>query len=370
MKDDELLYLLALTRLPGLGIIGAHQLLRCVPNATYLFQNRNNLKKEIPSLSPRLLQALDCPDVLRQCEAELNFADKNKIACLTANDTDYPSRLRECDDAPLVLFYKGNADLNRLHVVNLVGTRNATNYGKEICERFIKDLKELLPDTLIVSGLAYGIDIAAHRAPLLQGLPTVGVLAHGLDRIYPAVHRKTAAEMIEQGGLLTEFMSGTTPERQNFIKRNRIVAGMCDATIVVESAEKGGALITADIAESYNRECFAFPGRISDPYSAGCNHLIQNNRASLLLDAEGLVKAMNWNAVPVKPVAIQRQLFVDLSPEEETIVQQLQQHSDGLQINTLIVTTNIPINRMSSLLFELEMKGILRTYAGGMYKLI
>lgn len=370
MITDELLYTLALTRIQGVGIIGAHQLLQMVPDAAYLFRNKDSLANDFPSIPPRVRKALDCPDVLRQCEAELLFAEKNGIACLTANDSAYPSRLRECDDAPLVLFYKGKADLNALHIINLVGTRNATSYGKELCESFIKDLSQLLPDTLIVSGLAYGIDIAAHRASLQYGLPTVGVLAHGLDRIYPSVHRKTAAEMVEKGGLLTEFMSGTTPERQNFIKRNRIVAGMCDATIVVESAEKGGALITADIAESYHRDCFAFPGRVNDNFSAGCNQLIRNNRATLLLNAEDLVKAMCWDTVPVKPSAIQRQLFVDLSPEEENIVTQLKQHSDGLQINTLIVNTNIPINRMTTLLFELEMKGVLRAMAGGMYKLI
>lgn len=189
--------------------------------------------------------------------------------------------MRECDDAPLALFYRGNADLNTLHIINIVGTRHATPYGQDICTRFLADLSALYPDTLIVSGLAYGIDIHAHRAALQNHFKTIGVLAHGLDRIYPAEHRKTAVSMLEQGGLLTEFTSGTNPDRQNFVKRNRIVAGMSDATVVIESAAKGGALITAELAESYHRDCFAFPGRCNDEYSIGCNNLIRKTRQCL-----------------------------------------------------------------------------------------
>lgn len=189
--------------------------------------------------------------------------------------------MRECDDAPLALFYRGNADLNTLHIINIVGTRHATPYGQDICTRFLADLSVLCPNTLIVSGLAYGIDIHAHRAALQNHFKTIGVLAHGLDRIYPAEHRKTAVSMLEQGGLLTEFTSGTNPDRQNFVKRNRIVAGMSDATVVIESAAKGGALITAELAESYHRDCFAFPGRCNDEYSIGCNNLIRKTKQCL-----------------------------------------------------------------------------------------
>jgi DNA processing protein len=235
----------------------------------------------------------------------------------------------------------------------------------------MQDLADLCPDTLIVSGLAYGIDIHAHRNALKHKLPTVGVLAHGLDRIYPSAHRKTAIEMMDHGGLLTEFMSGTNPDRQNFVRRNRIVAGMSDATIVVESAAKGGALITAELAESYHRDCFAFPGRVTDIYSAGCNELIKNNRASLILSAEDFVNAMGWASNHRKPKeAVQRELFLDLSDEEKNIVELLQETPEGIQINTLIVKANIPIHRMSPLLFELEMKGVVRALAGGIYQLI
>ena len=345
MKTEETIHTLALTRIPGLGLIGARHLLQAAGHATILFRQTDNLPDLIPGITPRTLEALKehADNAIRLAEAELEFAEKNQITCLTQQDEAYPSRLRECDDAPLALFYRGTADLNRLHVINMVGTRHATDYGKEICRNFMHDLQELLPDVLIVSGLAYGIDIQAHRCALECGFDTVGVLAHGLDRIYPAVHRQTAVQ---------------------------IIAGISDATIVVESAEKGGALITADIAESYHRDCFAFPGRIDAPYSAGCNQLIRNNRAVLLQSAEELIKAMNWDVQPTAPATIQRQLFPELSDEESTICKLLEKHPDGLQINTLVVETNIPINRITSILFELEMKGVIRTLAGGMYRLL
>ena len=270
------------------------------------------------------------------------------------------------------MFYRGNARLDSLRVISIVGTRHATAYGEDLCNSFVRDLKELCPDVLIVSGLAYGIDIHAHRAALQYGFPTVGVLAHGLDRIYPAAHRKTAIAMMDQGGLLTEFMSGTNPDRQNFVKRNRIVAGMSDATIIVESAAKGGALITAELAESYHRDCFAFPGKTTDIYSAGCNKLIRNNRAALLLSAEDFVETMGWatSASKASPKAIQRELFPDLNEEESKVVDILQQCSEGMQVNQLVVEADIPINRMSALLFELEMKGVVRALAGGVYRLL
>lgn len=369
MKEEQL-YSLALTKIPGLGLIGAHRLLETVGDASTIFKEASHLDELAPSSSERLKQALDCPDVLRMCEAELKFAEKNQIRCLTIQDEDYPSRLRECDDAPLVLFYRGNADLNRLHIINMVGTRHATEYGKDLCTHFLRELSEMLPDVLVVSGLAYGIDICSHRAALQFGLDTVAVLAHGLDRIYPSVHRKTAIEMLDHGGLLTEFTSGTNADRQNFVMRNRIVAGLADATVVVQSASKGGSLITADIAESYQRDVFAFPGRVGDEFSAGCNNLIRNNRAVLLQSAEELVKALSWDAVAEKPQAIQRELFLDLTPEEEVVYNLLQKSEDGLQINTLVVNSNIPINRMTSILFQMEMRGIIRALAGGVYRLI
>lgn len=361
MKDEQL-YSIALTRIPGLGLIGIHKLVDALGSATAVFRNRKDLCELVPGISPKQIKALDCPEAFRRAEEELLFTETNRIRCLTLTDEDYPSRLRECDDAPLVLYYRGNADLNALKIINIVGTRHATAYGQDICIRFLEELAAMLPEVLVVSGLAYGIDIHAHRAALANHLNTIGVLAHGLDRIYPSAHRKTAIEMLEQGGLLTEFMSGTNPDRQNFVRRNRIVAGMSDATIVVESADKGGALITAGVAGSYHRDCFAFPGRINDEFSAGCNQLIKSNQAALILSAKDFVETMGWSEDKEKTSSTprQRELFPDLSEEEEKVVGLLKSRPDGLQINTLVVDTNIPVNRMSALLFELEMKGVLR----------
>lgn len=368
---NEAIYSLALSRIPGLGAVSACNLVRTVGNVTSIFENRKELPQLIPGVTDKLVKALDCPEAFKRAEKELLFAEKNHIQCLTFFDEKYPSRLRECDDAPLFLFYRGNTELNSLRVVSIVGTRHATPYGEDICHSFVKELAQSCPDVLIVSGLAYGIDIHAHRAALLNGFPTVGVLAHGLDRIYPAAHRKTAIAMLEQGGLLTEFMSETNPDRQNFVRRNRIVAGMSDATIVIESAAKGGALITAELAESYHRDCFAFPGRTTDTYSVGCNELIKQNRAALILSAEDFLEAMGWEQAEHAPKTnVQRELFPELSEAEETIVRILQGSTDGIQINTLVVESNMPINRVSAILFELEMKGIVRAMAGGVYRLI
>ena len=371
MKQDEQLSTLALTRIPGLGHITVYNLIKAVGSAVEIFNNRKKLPELIPGATTKLVQALNCPEAFHRAEKELLYAEKNQIQCITITDENYPVRLRECNDAPVALFYRGNVPLNALHIVSIVGTRHSTAYGMDLCNNFIADLSQLLPDTLIVSGLAYGIDIIAHRAALQNNLNTVGVLAHGLDRIYPSVHRNTAIKMMEQGGLLTEFMSETNPDRQNFVKRNRIVAGMADATIVVESAAKGGALITAELAESYHRDCFAFPGRTSDEFSTGCNELIRNNRASLITSAKDFIQAMNWDTnLEKRQKNIQRELFLNLSNEEEAIVQILQQSPEGLQINTLVIRTNIPINRMSALLFELEMKGIVKALAGSIYRMI
>lgn len=371
MKQDEQIYTLALTRISGLGQVGAYNLIKAMGSATDVFQHRNQIPQLIPETTEKLVKALDNPEAIKRAEEELMYAERNHIRCITINDEEYPSRLRECEDAPLALFYRGNAPLNALRVVSIVGTRHATPYGQDICNSLIADLSDAIPDALIVSGLAYGIDIYAHRAALQNGLNTVGVLAHGLDRIYPAAHRNTAVKMLEQGGLLTEFMSGTNPDRQNFVKRNRIVAGMADATIVVESASRGGALVTANIANSYGRDCFAFPGRIYDSTSAGCHRLIRHHQAALITSADDLIEAMLWDTPQSgRPEAIQRTLFPTLNDEETRIVELLEQHPDGLHINTLVVETDIPINRLSAHLFELELRGIVRPSTGNVYRII
>ena len=355
MNNDERICSIALTLCPGIGNVMARRLVETVGSAAEVFRSRGELSERFPGqFSPNVINALSDASAFQRAEKEMEFAGKNRIECLLMTDERYPSRLRECEDAPLALFFKGNTDLNRLRVVSMVGTRRATEYGKAFCADFLRDLSGLCSDILVVSGLAYGIDVHAHRAALANGLSTVGVLAHGLDRIYPAAHRKTAIEMLEQGGLLTEFLSGTEPDRYNFVSRNRIVAGMSDAVIVVESAEKG----------------FAVPGRVSDELSRGCNQLIRDNKAALINDASDFVKAMNWgrDTARQQPQGIQRDFFPELTEEETRIVKILSR--DDLHINTLVVEANIPINRMSALLFGLEMKGVVKALVGGMYHLL
>ena len=343
MTQDEQICSLALTRIPGLGLTGAFRLVSSLGSATRVFEHRKELSQLVPGVSEKIITALNNSEAFRRAEQELTFCQKNHIRCLTLNDEGYPSRLRECDDAPLALFYRGNADLNTLHIINIVGTRHATPYGQDICTRFLADLSVLCPNTLIVSGLAYGIDIHAHRAALTNNLSTVAVLAHGLDRIYPYVHRKTAIDMLDSGGLLTEFLTETNPDRHNFVSRNRIVAGMADATIVVESASKGGSLITADLAVDYHRDCFAVPGRTTDPLSMGCNQLIRDNKAALIQSADDFMQAMGWIAEEesAKHEGIQRSLFLELTGEEELVVGILTRLGD-LHINCLLYTSPSP----------------------------
>lgn len=369
MKYDEKICSIALTQCEGIGLIGAKRLVDRMGSATEVFEQRKELPSLFSDFRPMLTEALDHDELFKRAEEEIEFAEKFGIQCLTLKDEAYPSRLRECDDAPVALFFQGNTDLNRLHVVAMVGTRHATNYGTNFCIEFLRDLAQLCPDVLVVSGLAYGVDINSHREALNQGLATVGVLAHGLDRIYPYAHRHVAKEMQQNGGLLTEFLTHTNPDRQNFVQRNRIVAGISDAVVVVESAAKGGSLITAGLACDYNRECFAVPGRRDDLYSTGCNQLIRDHKAQILLNAEEFVKAMNWQAEPQKVQNVQRSLFLDFTPEEEQVIQLLSTRGD-LHINTLVVETGLPINKMSTLLFELEMKGVIRVYTGGTYHLL
>ena len=372
MTEQEIIYTMALTRVPRVNTAAQHRLMEELGSASAVFDHRHHIRDFYPEASDKLSAALQEMEIqVARAEEELEFTRKHHIKCLCYHDTDYPSRLRECDDAPLLLYYKGNADLNRTHVVNMVGTRHCTEYGKDICRRFVAELANLCPDVLVVSGLAYGIDIHAHRAALANHLPTVAVLAHGLDRIYPYVHRKTAIDMLAQGGLLTEFLTGTNPDKHNFVSRNRIVAGMSDATIVVESAAKGGSLITAELAEGYHRDCFAVPGRVTDESSIGCNRLIRDNKAALIQSAEEFVQIMGWAIAeqPARTEGIQRNLFPELTEEEELVVRILMRQGD-LHINAMVVEADIPVNRMSALLFELEMKGVVKAMVGGVYHLL
>lgn len=371
MDKKELLSLIALRQIPRIGNVIAKRLIENVGSATDIFEQRKELIHKVPHIQPSLIEALDCPEAHQRAQQELDFIEKRGITCIGYHSEAYPTRLRECDDAPILLFYRGNTTLNPNRIVSIVGTRKCTDYGRDICEQFVRDLATQCPDIIIVSGLAYGIDVCAHRSALKYGLPTIGVLAHGLDRIYPAVHRNTAAEMTHCGGLLTEYVSFTEPERQNFLQRNRIVAGMADATIIIESASKGGALVTASIADSYGRDCYAFPGRINDSSSAGCNRLIRQNRAGLITSATDFIEAMSWDILSTeKTGAIQQSLHFDLTEEEERIVKKLEEYPNGANINKLVIEMDIPVNRLSATLFELELRGILRPISGNSYKLI
>ena len=371
---NEVIAAMTLMRINYFSLSGLTLMYRELGNAQTIIEHHANIRDIFPDASEKLVNGLrNIDEAKARAEAELEFCQKHGIQPLPMNDEHYPARLRECDDAPLMLFYRGNADLNQQRVINIVGTRHCTAYGKDVISRFVRDLKSLCPQLLIVSGLAYGVDINAHRAALENGYETVGVLAHGLDQIYPPRHRETAVKMISQGGLLTEFFTQTNADKVNFVRRNRIVAGMSDACILVESAARGGGLITARLSRDYNRDVFAFPGRVGDEYSEGCNNLIRNNGAALVTSAQDFVEAMGWitdaQLNEARQKGIERQLFPSLSPEEMQIVGALQKQNDQ-QINMLSVTSNLPVARLTAILFELELKGVVKVLAGGTYHLL
>ncbi len=372
-NEQEKVNAMALTRLGFISLAGMQELFNRAGSATVVMENRHNIRDIIPDASDRLVAVLaDVGDAVRRAEAEYIWANDNKVEIIVRGDSRYPTRLLDCDDAPLVLYFSGAADLNARRVVTIVGTRHATVYGQDIIRRFIADLRQQCPSTLVVSGLAYGVDIAAHREALKNGLPTVAVLAHGMDQLYPNCHRATAKEMLAEGGLLTEYMSLTPGAKGNFVQRNRIVAGMADASILVESAEKGGGLITMRIARDYNRDCFSFPGPVNAEYSKGCNNLIRDNGAMLITSTHDFVSAMGWvddnELQKARQEGIERQMFVDLTDDERRIVELLQQNND-MQINVIAVRADMPISKLTALLFSLEMKGVLKAMAGGCYHL-
>ena len=374
MNTKEIFYTMALTRISNFNFVQALELYKAVGSAQLLYEHRNDIGDILKECSPHLMKALqNWDEPMKRAEAELEYMHEHSIRAITLNDDDYPQRLRECPDAPIVIYYIGNSDLNQTKIVSIVGTRRITHYGQDLIRRFVGDLRYYCPKVLIVSGLAYGVDINAHRYALENKYETIGVLAHGLDQIYPYRHRDTAAEMVRHGGLITEFMTLTNADKPNFVRRNRIVAGMADAVILVESAAKGGGLITAEIAQSYGRSVFAFPGPVDAEFSKGCNNLIRDNGAGLISNAEDFVRAMDWMDELHRQQAlsdgIERDLFPDLSPEESCVVSLLKQTND-LQLSILTTKTGIPIGQLTSLLFQLEMKGVVKPLAGGMYHLL
>jgi len=365
--DENLLYKIALSIIPGIGGILARNVIAYVGSVEGVFKESLKSLQKIPGIGEINAHRIKDKDIFKNAEKELRFIEKNEIEVLFYTDKTFSRRLKTCADAPVLLYTKGNLNLNEQRIVSIVGTRNATNYGKQVCDELIQKFSERNYKVLIVSGLAYGIDIQAHKSALKYNLPTAGVIAHGLDKIYPSLHAETAKKMQEDGGLVTDFPSGTKIDPSNFIRRNRIIAGLADATIVVESAQKGGALITAEIASSYNRDVFAFPGRSGDVYSKGCNQLIRNSGANLIEGIDDLEFFMGWEKTS-KNKAVQSSLFVELTPDEEKIVTLLRENGE-LFIDQISSELTLQVSRVSAMLLTLEFKNVLVAMPGKMYKL-
>jgi DNA processing protein len=369
MTEDERLYQIGMTMINGVGGVIARQLIGAFGSAEAVFKENQRTLEKLPGIGKTISSEIKSVDVMRKAEKEYNFVIKNGIDTYFYTDESYPHRLRECQDAPLILYFKGKTDLNPQRCVSIVGTRNSTDYGHSLIMELLSEVSKVIPNLLVISGLAYGIDIRAHREALRNSLPTAAVLAHGLDRIYPHVHRQTAVDMLKDGGLLTDFPSGTNPDRPNFIRRNRIVAGLSDATIVVESAAKGGSLITADIAFSYSRDVFAYPGRVTDQYSAGCNRIIKENKAGLITCAADFIKAMGWEVSENKKPIQQTIVFDDDLDEAERAIISIMQSEPEVHVNQLARDSGCSVQDISVKMFELEMKGLIRSLPGNKYKL-
>lgn len=364
--NNDLLYQVALTLIPNIGDVHAKTLLNIYGDAHSVFKAKKKDLEKIEGIGAVRAKCIREFDNFQSSEEELRFIEKYKITTLFLLDKAYPQRLLQCFDSPTLLYYRGNADLNHTRILSVVGTRNNSDYGKALCEHLLKALSG--QDLLVVSGLAFGIDTIAHRASLKNGLPTVGILAHGLDMIYPPQNKSLAKQMTEQGGLLTDFISNTSPDKQNFPRRNRIVAGICDALIVIESSKRGGSLITAELANGYNRDVFALPGKTTDTKSEGCNYLIKNNKASLLTCADDLLDMMNWNKKATPMPAMQRQLFIELSPNEKIIIDILQQQP-SIHIDQLYFKSGLSSSATASALLTLEMQGVVISLPGKVYKI-
>lgn len=369
MLEEDLIYALALQRADGIGDITAKKLIsHCGSPKNVVKEKRKTLEKinGIGSLTiKQLLNSID----LNQAEKEFDYLNKNAVEVLYFLEENYPEKLKHCIDAPILLFKKGKINLNKRPIISIVGTRNITNYGRDFCENLVADLKEYNP--LIVSGFAYGVDICAHKAALKNKLETVAVLAHGFEEIYPKVHKKYVNQIQEQGAFITDFWHDEIPLRENFLKRNRIVAGIAEATIIIESAEKGGSLVTADIANSYSRDVFAVPGRSTDTYSKGCNNLIKTNQAAILTSAKDLIEMLNWkldqnlNGSKV----IQKQLFIELDEQEQLIYDYLLQNGKE-QLDIVALYCKLPIHKTTAILFNLEMKGVVKPLPGKLFEAI
>jgi DNA processing protein len=365
-SEIPLKHKIALSLIPRIGDINARKLVSYFGNVESIFHEPYQNLIKIPGIGSGLAKYICDKSYLKTAEKEAEYVIKHNIRTFFYLDNDYPFRLRQCDDSPVVFYFKGNCDLNSQKILSVVGTRNATSRGKDQCEKIIGGLAVGHPDLIIISGLAYGIDISAHKAALSNNLYTIGVLAHGFKSLYPSIHRSIANSMITKGGLLTDFNSDALPERNNFIKRNRIIAGISDATLVVESGIKGGALLTADMASSYNRDVFAVPGRPEDQWSAGCNSLIKSNKAALTESAEDIEYFLNWKPEKAKQ-PVQKTLFSELSDTEQRIYELIMKESE-LTIDAICRSLEMPVNKLSSLLLQMEFKGMVKCYPGNLYR--
>lgn len=366
MNEQELFYLLALQRIEGVGDIISKKLLTHFGSAEAVFKAKSSQLASIDGIGTILLKNFKDQSVFKKAERELHYIASNQITTTSFQDVDYPERLKHCFDSPVVLFSSGNIDLKSKKTISIVGTRQITSYGLEFCRKFIEDLAPLNP--VIVSGFAYGVDIVAHQLAMENNLQTIGVVAHGLNQIYPKAHKKYVTKMEEKGGFMTEFWSSSNPDKENFVRRNRIVAGMTEATIVIESAERGGSLITANMANEYNRDVFAVPGRVTDKYSQGCNTLIKTQKAHVLTSATDLIYMLNWD-VQKEVKSVQKQLFVALDEDEQKIYDYLLKTGKEL-LDVIALHCDFPIYKISGILLNMELKGVIRPLPGKLFEAI
>lgn len=367
MIKEEILYYLALQSVDGIGPVNARKLVEHCGGAKQVLEESQKKLELIKGIRSNLLRQLKSREIFKKAEKEICFMERHNITASHINDEAYPSKLKHCQDAPLVLFQKGNFDIRKRRIISIVGTRMMTQYGKQFLNEFVQEVAK--HDPVIISGLAYGIDSCAHHESLRNNLTTIGVLAHSLDQIYPKAHYRLSEKMQEKGGLYSEFWSGSSPEKVNFVKRNRIIAGISEATIVVESANKGGSLITAEIAASYNRDVFAVPGRVKDQFSKGCNMLIKSNKAAMISSVADLEYILGWNTVETKSAAIQKALFVELDKKERLLYDHLAK-SKKILLDQLSLEIGLSIQSTLMLLLQLELKGLVKSHPGKWYQAI
>ncbi|NER17985.1 DNA-processing protein DprA [Spongiivirga citrea] len=368
MTENELLFTLQLQCIPGVGDTTAKKLLQHCGNAEAVFKEKDQNLLKIEGVGTLLLKNLNSTDNRIKADKELQYIQQNNIQYSYFTDLDYPERLKHCLDGPILLFSKGNINIENQKIISVVGTRKITTKGLAFCEKLIEDLAPFNP--IIVSGFAYGVDITAHKAAIKNKLQTIGCLAHGLNQIYPKVHHRYVNQVEENGGFFTDFWSSANPERENFLKRNRLIAGLSEATIVVESAEKGGSLVTADIANSYNRDVFAVPGRPADAMSVGCNNLIKQQKAHLMTSAADLIYLLNWELEKsAKSKPIQKQLFVELDETEKRVYRFLKEQEKEL-LDIIALNCEIPTFKAASILLNMELKGIVRPLPGKLFELV